>query len=67
MYHANDKYSCLIIKLAALVLGIVLFYFICYTVQFRDIKRPFVVCFWRGQKALHFVDYDTLHFSIFLK
>ena len=25
-YHANDKYSCLIIKLAALVLGIVLFY-----------------------------------------
>ena len=26
MYHANDNHSCLIIKLATLVLGIILFY-----------------------------------------
>ena len=30
MYHAKDKYSCLIIKLATLVLGIVLFYISVY-------------------------------------
>ena len=47
MYHVNDKQSCLIIKLATLVLGIVLFYCISF-LQFRDIKWSLVVCVWRG-------------------
>ena len=72
MYHANDKYSCLIIKLATLVLGIVLFYIYIYIYiyefyNFVILKVVFCGLCLAWTMRLHFTDYNTYYFFIIVK